>query len=164
MPLSSAGEHRASSGAPAAHAVVCLRERAQIANFAPMPIRTKRWNEEAERDDGTRVLVCRYRPRGVKRSEETWHEWCQAVAPSRALLAAYYGKSGAPISWSEFERRFREEMKEQTTVLAAFAARLREGETLTLLCSSACTDPARCHRTILKELLARRRWAQSEPA
>lgn len=39
-------------------------------------------------------------------------------------------------------------------------ARLRElrqriagGERVTLLCSSACTDEARCHRTILRELL-----------
>jgi hypothetical protein len=33
------------------------------------------------------------------------------------------------------------------------AARARGGETVTLLCSSACVDPARCHRTLLKELI-----------
>ena len=27
------------------------------------------------------------------------------------------------------------------------------GETVTLLCSSACTDPARCHRTLLASLV-----------
>ena len=26
---------------------------------------------------------------------------------------------------------------------------------VTLLCSSACTDPAQCHRTLLKELIER---------
>ena len=30
------------------------------------------------------------------------------------------------------------------------------GETITLLCSSACTDPARCHRTLLAGLVAAR--------
>jgi hypothetical protein len=33
------------------------------------------------------------------------------------------------------------------------AGRVRAGETVTLLCSSACTDPAHCHRTLLKALI-----------
>jgi hypothetical protein len=35
------------------------------------------------------------------------------------------------------------------------ARRSAGGETITLLCSSACTDPERCHRTLLAGLLAR---------
>jgi hypothetical protein len=30
------------------------------------------------------------------------------------------------------------------------------GETITLLCSSACTRESRCHRSLLKELIERR--------
>ena len=30
------------------------------------------------------------------------------------------------------------------------------GETITLLCSSACTDAAHCHRTLLKQLIEQR--------
>jgi hypothetical protein len=33
------------------------------------------------------------------------------------------------------------------------ARRAAAGETITLLCSSACDDPARCHRTLLARLV-----------
>jgi hypothetical protein len=33
--------------------------------------------------------------------------------------------------------------------------RLRRGERITLLCSSACVDPARCHRTLLAAIVER---------
>lgn len=120
-----------------------------------MPIRTKRWNDPVEPDDGYRLLICRHRPRGVKKEDETWDGWCKAFAPSAELLAAFHGKSGAPIAWDEYEVRFRAEMQKQGYWFRGFAERLKKGETITLLCSSACTDPARCHRTIVKELLER---------
>ena len=44
-------------------------------------------------------------------------------------------------------------MRSQTFRLRALADRARAGETITLLCSSACTDPQRCHRTLLARLL-----------
>lgn len=118
-----------------------------------MPIRTKRWNEPALPDDGFRLLVCRYRPRGVAREDETWDAWCSALAPSPALHAAAYGKTGAPLAFDEYARRFRLEMQRQRYWIDGFAARVRAGETLTLLCSSACVDAARCHRTLLQELI-----------
>jgi hypothetical protein len=30
---------------------------------------------------------------------------------------------------------------------------VQRGESITLLCSSACTDPTLCHRSLLKELI-----------
>ena len=120
-----------------------------------MRIRTRRWNDPAQKDDGTRILVCRYRPRGVKKSDETWDEWLPQVAPSKELHAAYWGKSGAPISWDEYRARYLEEMKGQRWFIEALAGRAREGEALTLLCSSACTDESQCHRTLLKGLVER---------
>lgn len=121
-----------------------------------MPVRTKRWNDRPEPDDGFRLLVCRYRPRGVPRTRETWDEWWSALGPSRELLAAYYGKEAPRISWDEYARRYYEEMTAQTFLLRALAARVANGETVTLLCSSACTDPDRCHRTLLARLVERR--------
>ena len=44
-------------------------------------------------------------------------------------------------------------MERQRFFIQGFAERVARGETLTLLCSSACTDPARCHRTIVKQLI-----------
>ena len=116
-------------------------------------IHTKRWNDPRAREDGYRLLVCRYRPRGVKKEEEPWDAWCPALGPSTELHAAVYGKSGPPIAWEEYERRYVAEMAHQRFWIDGFAKRLRAGETVTLLCSSACTNPARCHRTILKRLL-----------
>ena len=118
-----------------------------------MPVRTKRWNEPREEGDGFRLLVCRYRPRGVPAEGETWDAWDPNLGPSRELHAAYWGKSGAPIGWEAYERRYLEEMRAQTFRLRALASRVRDGETITLLCSSACTDPAKCHRRLLKELV-----------
>jgi uncharacterized protein YeaO (DUF488 family) len=126
-----------------------------------MPIHTKRWNDEAAPEDGYRLLLCRYRPRGVRREGEPWDAWCPALAPSAELHAAAYGKDGAPpIPWSEYTRRFLEEMKRQRFWIEGFAARVKKGETMTLLCSSACVDPARCHRTLVAELLMEAAFGQ----
>jgi uncharacterized protein YeaO (DUF488 family) len=121
-----------------------------------MPIKTKRWNDLAERDDGYRLLVCRYRPRGLRKEAETWDGWCTQLGPSKELHAAYYGKHGAPIGWEEYRRRYLDEMIPQEGMIEELAAMHREGKTITLLCSSACVDPAHCHRTLLRELIVTR--------
>lgn len=118
-----------------------------------MPVRTKRWNDPREPEDGYRLLICRYRPRGVAREDETWDAWCKALGPSDDLHAAAYGKTGPPLAFAEYERRFLEEMERQRYWIDGFAKHLVRGDTITLLCSSACVDPARCHRTLVKRLL-----------
>jgi uncharacterized protein YeaO (DUF488 family) len=119
-----------------------------------MPVRTKRWNDPRDAADGFRLLICRYRPRGVKKEDEPWDAWCAALAPTPALHAAVYGKGGKePISFSEYEERFLDEMAPRGFWIDGFAARVRAGETVTLLCSSACVDETRCHRTIVKRLI-----------
>ena len=122
-----------------------------------MPIRTRRWNDAQEEGDGWRVLVTRYRPRGVSKGEETWHEWTPALGPSKALHALVYGKAGegAGIPWATYRQRYLLEMRERKPEIRALADRVAAGETVTLLCSSACDREARCHRSILKELIER---------
>lgn len=130
-----------------------------------MPVRTKRWNDPVEPEDGFRLLICRYRPRGVRKEAEPWNASCPALAPSAELHAAVYGKTGPAIGWDEYARRFREQMLGAGYFIQSFAERVRQGETLTLLCSSACTDPARCHRTIVQELIERAAGlGEQEPA
>src|SRR5436853_5623597 len=89
-----------------------------------MPLKTKRWNDPREPDDGYRLLICRYRPRGVKHEDETWDGWCKQLAPSTDLHAAFYGKTDAPIGWVEYERRFRREIAGQGYWIRGFAERL----------------------------------------
>jgi uncharacterized protein YeaO (DUF488 family) len=115
-------------------------------------IRTRRWNDPAQPGDGTRVLVTRYRPRGVRKQDETWDEWYPALGPSVALHAAAYGKGlPAPIDFATYKRRYLEEMADDPGrfYLRAMAGRVAAGESLTLLCSSACVDETRCHRSVL---------------
>ena len=121
-----------------------------------MPIHTKRWCDPREKADGYRLLVCRYRPRALPKKDETWDGWCKDLGPSKELHADYYGKHGPPISLEDYRRRYLEEMQAQTEMIDELAALVAEGKTITLLCSSACTDPARCHRTLLKELIEKR--------
>jgi uncharacterized protein YeaO (DUF488 family) len=120
-----------------------------------MRIKTRRWNDPIEPDDGFRVLVCRFRPRGLRKSDETWDAWERELGPSAALLADFHGKRGAPIRWSEYRARYLAEMREKSASVHELARRARAGETITLLCSSTCTDPERCHRTLLRELIVR---------
>jgi uncharacterized protein YeaO (DUF488 family) len=116
-------------------------------------IKTKRWCDPVEPDDGLRVLVARYRPRGVKKADETWQGFLPQLGPSKALHGAYYGKTGEPIDWDAYAQRYLAEMKGQRLFIHGLAEHVRAGNTLTLLCSSACTDERHCHRTLLRGLI-----------
>jgi uncharacterized protein YeaO (DUF488 family) len=121
-----------------------------------MPIRTRRWNDPKKRGDGWRILICRYRPRALPKKDETWDKWYPDLGPSKELHADFYGKHGEPISWEEYRRRYLEEMKERAELIECLAELVAEGKTVTLLCSSACTDARHCHRTLLKQLIEER--------
>ena len=116
-------------------------------------IKTKRWNDPAEADDGFRLLICRYRPRALPKSKETWALCRPDLGPSRELHAAFYGKRGPPIGWDEYRRRYLAEIEEQRARIEELAGRVRKGETITLLCSSACIDELHCHRALLRALI-----------
>lgn len=120
-----------------------------------MPIKTKRWNDPADPSDGFRLLICRYRPRGVRKEDETWDAWWPQLGPSRELHAAYYGKRGAPISFPQYTQRYLAEMEQERDLISKLATHVSRGDTITLLCSSACVDAERCHRTLLRGLIER---------
>ncbi|MHB1423924.1 MAG: DUF488 domain-containing protein [Gemmataceae bacterium] len=119
-------------------------------------IKTKRWDDRREDDDGFRLLICRYRPRALPKKKETWDLWWSQLGPSKELHAAFYGKHGQmALGWEEYRQRYLEEMKgeQQRESIAILAEQIAAGKTITLLCSSACDDAAHCHRTLLKELI-----------
>lgn len=121
--------------------------------MSPSRIRTRRWNDPAEAGDGARILITRYRPRGLKKADETWDQWLPDLGPSKELHAAVYGKIGSGIPWQVYLNRYRAEMRAQRPLIQDLARRMLGGETLTLLCSSACTQESRCHRSVLKEMI-----------
>ena len=118
-----------------------------------MPLFTKRYDDPAYVQDGFRLLITRYRPRGLPKSAETWNAWNPNLGPSKELHAAAYGKNGLQISWDTYRAAYLREMKSQQAAIAELAARIKAGETITLLCSSQCTRESRCHRSLLKELI-----------
>jgi uncharacterized protein YeaO (DUF488 family) len=121
-----------------------------------MPIKTKRWCDKKKRDDGFRLLICRYRPRALPKAEETWDSWCSDLGPSKELHADYYGKHGPPITWETYRERYLKEMESQEELIDELAQIVKEGKTITLLCSSACTDESHCHRTLLRDVILAR--------
>ena len=121
-----------------------------------MPILTRRWNDPAEPGDGLRILVCRFRPRGLAKESETWDQWMPHLGPSPQLLAAARGKAGPAIGWSAYRSAYLKEMLAQRDAIRELADRICKGETITLLCSSSCTREDRCHRSLLKGLIEAR--------
>jgi uncharacterized protein YeaO (DUF488 family) len=120
-----------------------------------MPLFTKRWDDDPSPTDGLRILICRYRPRALKKEFETWNLWYPELAPSTQLHAAAYGKQGLKIGWEIYRRRYLLEMRhpDAQARIKELLTRLHLHESLTLLCSSACTRESRCHRSLLAELL-----------
>jgi uncharacterized protein YeaO (DUF488 family) len=114
---------------------------------------TRRWDDPREPTDGKRILICRYRPRGLAKELETWDEWIPALAPSRELHAGAYGKGGVKVNWDTYRAAYLREMKDQRAAIEQLARRVLAGETITLLCSSQCEREARCHRSLLKGLI-----------
>jgi uncharacterized protein YeaO (DUF488 family) len=121
-----------------------------------MRIKTKRWDDPKDADDGFRLLITRYRPRGLPKAEETWDAWQPNLGPSKALHAAAYGKAGLKFHWDDYRRRYLAEMRTQTVAIEELAKRVAAGETITLLCSSQCVRESRCHRSLLRELIEAR--------
>ena len=129
-----------------------------------MPLKTKRWCDPIEPDDGLRVLVCRYRPRALPKAKETWDVWMRELAPSPELFDAFYGKGQTPLTLDVYRTRYLEELEAQRPRIAELAQRLARGESVTLLCSRDCILPPICHRTLLAERIeAERAGAARNP-
>lgn len=100
--------------------------------------------------DGTRILVDRLWPRGVKKAKARIDFWLKDVAPS-AALRQWFGHD--PARWSEFRRRYGAELKRRPEALARLRARARQGRiTLVFGARDACCNQA----VVLKDLLASR--------
>ena len=72
-----------------------------------MPIELQRVYAPAARTGGTRVLVDRVWPRGLKKEELHLDRWMKDLAPSTALRK-WFGHD--PRRWQEFRRRYRAEL------------------------------------------------------
>lgn len=103
------------------------------------------YDPRSKDDDGLRVLVMQYWPRGVKK--EKVDVWFRELGTGKELIKAW--KAGR-VTWPRFRARYLAELNDarKEELINELAKRAQKGN-VTLLCG--CRDPARCHRSILKE-------------
>ena len=68
----------------------------------------KRAYEQASHSDGYRVLVDRLWPRGVRKEDLPYDEWCKELAPSPALRKWFGHKVE---NWSHFRDSYESELR-----------------------------------------------------
>ncbi len=123
-----------------------------------MTIRIVRLGSPREDGEGLRIGTVRRPPRGVKKedyaSKNIYDVWFPNLSPSDAQLKDAQAASDEK-SWKAFKRKFLAELKtpgaaKDLDLLAA----LSHQTNLSIGCY--CEDEARCHRSILREILIQR--------
>jgi uncharacterized protein YeaO (DUF488 family) len=118
-------------------------------------IRVVRVGTRRATGEGLRLGTVRRPPRGVPKSQwasrDFYDVWVPDLSPSEALL-----KQGRIAederAWKTFVRRYRAEMKRpEAARLLALLAAFSNGSDFAVGCY--CENEARCHRSVLRELL-----------
>jgi uncharacterized protein YeaO (DUF488 family) len=110
-------------------------------------IKLKRAYERPDADDGTRILIDRLWPRGVRKTDAAIDEWMKDLAPSTALRK-WFGHD--PARWQEFRRRYAVEVHQHPEMLEQLRAMARQGP-VTLVFSAH--DEIHNDAIVLRELL-----------
>jgi len=102
--------------------------------------------------EGLRIGTVRRPPRGVPKEEfasrDFYDTWLPELSPSQELVTkALHAETDE--EWRAFERAYRKEMSARHLIVLLVA--LSHETDLAVGCY--CEDPARCHRSILSQLL-----------
>ena len=123
-----------------------------------MAVRIVRLGTSRLENEGLRIGTVRRPPRGVPKSEfasRNWYDvWFPNLAPSTESL-----KSGqqakTPAQWAAFVKKYRSEMAApEVSHSIALLAALSRASDFSVGCY--CENEARCHRSLLRSLLAER--------
>ena len=124
-----------------------------------MSVRIVRLGSPRHPGEGLRLGTVRRPPRGVPKDEyaarDIYDVWLPTLAPSEALLkdARAALADGDDKAWKSFVRRYRAEMKApDARALLDVLAALSQQTNFAVGCY--CADESRCHRSVLRELLA----------
>lgn len=121
-----------------------------------MAVRVIQLGSKRAAGEGLRLGTVRRPPRGVPKSEYTSRDfydvWLPDLAPSAELVKEAQQAVDAR-AWRTFERRYRTEMKRpEAARLLDLLAALSHDTNFAVGCY--CADERRCHRSILRALLA----------
>jgi uncharacterized protein YeaO (DUF488 family) len=110
-------------------------------------LKIKRVYEGARSSDGTRFLVERLWPRGIKKEDLKMKAWLKDVAPSQSLRKWYEHDTA---KWKEFQRRYRKELQSNPEAWRPLLEAAQNGN-VTLIYSARDTE----HNSalVLKEFL-----------
>lgn len=113
-------------------------------------IKTKSIYDPKSKDDGIRVLVTRYWPRGIKKEEKDY--WFRDLGPDVELIRKW--KAGE-VAWDKFKKSYKDEYRSEAKkeLLGELKKIIKEarGKDVTLLCT--CRQGEHCHRDLLKEMV-----------
>lgn len=112
-----------------------------------LSIRVKRAYAPASQEDGTRVLVDRLWPRGLRKDEAAIDHWLKEIAPSADLRRRF---GHVPERWDDFHQRYSAELHEHAERLEELRALAAE-KPLTLL--FAAHDEAHNNAVVLRDVL-----------
>lgn len=110
-------------------------------------IRLKRVHDPAQDEDGARILVDRIWPRGVRKADARLDWWPGELAPSTQLRKWFNHDCDR---WSEFRRRYRDELGQCPELLSQLLEYCRQGP-VTLLFGAR--DREHNQAVILREVL-----------
>jgi uncharacterized protein YeaO (DUF488 family) len=124
-----------------------------------MAIRIVRLGTARAAGEGLRLGTVRRPPRGVPKAQlanrDFYDVWVPEAAPSEPLLKSARQSLDDDKRWKTFVRRYRSEMKRpEASRLLDLLAALSHGTNFSIGCY--CENEARCHRSILRTLLAER--------
>jgi uncharacterized protein YeaO (DUF488 family) len=130
-----------------------------------MVVRVVRLGSARVEDEGTRIGTVRRPPRGVPKTEfasQNWYDvWYPNLAPSVETMKLGQ-EAVTPAEWAAFARKYRAEMSEPDARHALeLLAALSRHSNFSVGCY--CENESRCHRSLLRELLAEK-GADIEPA
>jgi uncharacterized protein YeaO (DUF488 family) len=123
-----------------------------------MAISVVRLGSKRTKGEGLRLGTVRRPPRGVPKSElakrDFYDVWLPELAPSETLVKRGLSAE-TERDWASFGRAYRREMaRPEAARLLDLLAALSRQSAFSVGCY--CEDEARCHRSLLRALLAER--------
>ncbi|MEJ1169155.1 DUF488 domain-containing protein [Variovorax sp. CCNWLW235] len=123
-----------------------------------MSIRIVRLGTPRAHGEGLRIGTVRRPPRGVPKTEfasQDWYDvWYPNLAPSAETMKLGQ-EAETPAQWNAFMRKYKAEMAEADASRSLdLLAALSHSTALAVGCY--CEDESRCHRSLLRGLLAER--------